>query len=72
MVSSEGKFSNLSSEERSSLAGLGRDTLSRLRDKQKAGICRDRVEELREEHRREIEKIIAAGEYTRNNNILSI
>ena len=61
MVSSEGKFSHLSSEDRNSLAGMGRDTLTRLRDKQRAGGSRDRVEEMREEHRREIERIIAAG-----------
>ena len=61
MVSSEGKFSHLSSEEKSNLAVQGRDALTRLREKQKTGGSRDRLEELREEHRKEIEKIIASG-----------
>ncbi|KAI6658970.1 hypothetical protein LOD99_14646 [Oopsacas minuta] len=63
MVSLEGKYSHLSREERNNLSEQGRDTLSRLRVKQKVGTNKDKiVEELREEHTREIERIIASGE----------
>ena len=62
MLEAEGKFSHLSSEERSHLALQGKDALSRLRGKERGGSSKDRlIEQLREEHRLEIERISTAS-----------
>ena len=64
MLGAEGKFSHLSSEERSHLALQGKDTLSRLRGKERGGSSssKDRfIEQLKEEHRLEIERISTAS-----------
>ena len=62
MLGAEGKFSHLSIEERTHLAMQGKDTLSRLRGKERGGNSKDRlIEQLKEEHRLEIERISTAS-----------